>query len=99
MPVAASLEPTTYPVELRLSDLVDAANLAIFAGEATQLDYELLAANNAIAALANEAVFSDDLLLAAYDALVTANQTLVESINLAFSGSYEFLDSLTLIPA
>jgi hypothetical protein len=104
MPVAASQEPI---IELRLSDLVVTAYDAIFAGEATELDYRLLAADEAIAALANEAVFSNDLLLAANDALVSANdalvaandalvvanQALVESLNLCFS------DSFTLVPA
>jgi hypothetical protein len=89
MPVGASQEPI---IELRLSDLVVTAYDAIFAGEATELDYQLLAAD-AIATLANEPVFSNDLLLAANDALIAANQALVESINLCFS------DSFTLVPA
>jgi hypothetical protein len=82
-----------YPIELRLSDMVVTAYEAIFAGEATDLDYQLLAADEAIAALASETAFSHDLLLAANDALVTANQALVESVNLCFS------DSITLLPA
>jgi hypothetical protein len=97
MSVAALPEPMIYPIELHLSDMLVAANEAIFAGEATQLDYELLAASDAIAALANETVFSNDLLVAASDALAAANHTLIEAINLSFSDSFAFLDSFTLV--
>jgi hypothetical protein len=42
---------------------------------------------------------SGDLVQAANDALAAANQNLVEAINLSFSDSLAFLDSVTLVPA
>ena len=59
----------------------------------------MLAANEAMDAMANVMVFSDDLVQAANDALAAANQNLVEAINLSFSDSLAFLDSVTLVPA
>ena len=95
-----STMPLFYPpVELALSDWVALANDAIFAGTATHLDYSVLAANEAIDAMANAMVLSGDLVQAANDALAAANQNLVEAINLSFSDSLAFLDSVTLVPA
>jgi hypothetical protein len=95
MPVAASREPKINPIELRLSDMVVAAYDAIIGDQATPLDYRVLAASDAFAALEDGTAFSNDLFLAANDALVAANQAL----NLCFSDSFGFLDSVTLVPA
>ena len=59
----------------------------------------MLAANEAIDAMTNAMVFSDDLVQAANDALAAANRSLVEAITLSFSDSLAFLDSVTLVPA
>jgi len=89
-----------YPsIELRLSDMLTLAGDAVFAGTATHLDYSVLAASDAMATLGNEAASSNDLLVSASETLADASQSLVEAINLSFSDSFAFLDSVTLVPA
>lgn len=88
------------PIELSLSEMAAIASEAVFAGTATELDYRLIAASDALSSLGTAGLTDlDNLMATANDAIAAANQALVESINLSFSDSFEFLDSLTLVPA